>query len=451
MEGCRVKKRCSWLLTVACVLAMFSGCHGQEATSTVYDRDGNPVAEVGLHSLPQDAHSAYADIVRDEAVAILAQINDCRAKEAEKTFQQNAYHIYTAYDARIGEAMQTALAEAGEYPLGCAMTDPEGNLLAAYSGDRNVNYAATRRAPYSAFKPLSVYMQAVESGKVHWSKMYIDEPFKQITDEDGTVQDWPQNATNTYSYQPTFVRDAVARSLNTVAVSCLMEVGVKESLDFMQSKLGMPVEAEQKLCEKYGEEELIGNVALGYLAEGLTPVEMAGYYQIFANGGMYTQPAAITKICDADGNVLYEREVTSSRVISAPTAQLMNRLLREVITPDGTGAEAALDSVQVAGKTGTGDGNTDNWFVGVTPHYSLAMWHGEHERNQSPAHFAAVMERVYEAIPQVNTNFITYAPLERVILCGESGQAIADGCTQSEIGYYVDGTAPAVCERHGYR
>ncbi len=442
-----MRKWYAYVCAAACALTLFSGCGEKAATSTVYDRDGAAFATVGADT-DGGEYNAYADVVQEEMIALLMRIHDCNEAKAKTLLKTNTYHIYTAFDKRAFTAMNETLSSQKDYAVGCALTDLSGNLLAVYSGGDQTNHALTPRSPHSSFKPLSVYMQAIESGKAHWSKMYLDAPVKQISDESGGLQDWPQNATGKYTMRPTAVRDAVAQSLNTVAVSCLMDVGVKQSLNFLQEKLDMPVAAEQKLCDTYGEEEMVGNVALGYLTRGLTPIEMAGYYQIFASGGSYTAPKAITKVCDVDGNTLYTREDKAQQVISPPTAQVMNRLLREVVSSSGTGADAALPQVQIAGKTGTGDGNTDNWFVGVTPHYSMAVWHGQYEENRAPAHFAAVTTQVYEAIPQANTNFLTVAPLERVIFCGESGMAIADGCTQSEIGYYVDGTAPAVCERH---
>ncbi len=442
-----MRKWCAFLCGVVCAVTMLGGCRDETTTSIVYDTNGAAFATIGA-DVDAEVQQAYCDVVKNEMIPLLMQVYDCNESEAKTLFKTNTYHIYTAFDERAFTAMDESLSAQNSYPLGCAMTDLAGNLLAVYSVGDEGNHALTPRSPHSSFKPLSVYMQAIESGKAHWSKLYLDTPVKQITDESGKSQDWPQNATGSYSMRPTTVRDAVAQSLNTVAVSCLADIGVKQSLAFLQEKFGMPVETEQELCEIYGEDELIGNVALGYLTRGLSPIEMAGYYQIFANGGAYTAPKAITKLCDADGKILYTREESAEQVISASTAQVMNRLLREVVSTSGTGAAAAVQGVQTAGKTGTGDDNSDNWFVGVTPHYSMAVWHGASDENQSSEHFATVMDKVYATIEQPNTNFITYAPLERVIFCGESGMAITDGCTQSEIGYYVDGTAPAVCERH---
>ena len=72
----------------------------------------------------------------------------------------------------------------------------------------------------------------------------------------------------------------------------------------------------------------VKNIAAGYIQEGVSPVDMAGYYQIFANGGVYVKPETIIKICDSTGNVLYHADAVKEQVVKSETADIMNRLLR---------------------------------------------------------------------------------------------------------------------------
>lgn len=431
------------LSVMALMISLFSGCGG--TASTIYAADGTQLVTVGKTvSYNSDARSAYFRLVIDEAAAILSELESCTTAKAKTMLYQNGYRIDTAFDQTVFDAMKAGMDAGNVTDISCALTNLNGDLIAAYSSSG----ALTASSPYSSFKPLSVYMQAVEKGLAGWSSLYVDAPVKPITDENGITTDWPQNSTGTYTYEDTTVAKAVSDSINTVAVRCLEDVGVLSSITFLKDMLGVPLEAEEAYAKQEGEEEVLGNVALGYLTEGVTPADMAGYYQIFANGGVYVKPQAVVGISDQNGNVLYTRDKQETQVISKATAHVMNRLLREVVA-GGTGTAAACDGVQVAGKTGTGDNISSNWFVGITPQYSCAVWHGEHTENTAAAYFSSVMTRVYDALPQQNTNFITHAALTQLPYCDESGMAATDGCTRIDIGYYADGHIPDVCDRHG--
>ena len=77
-----------------------------------------------------------------------------------------------------------------------------------------------------------------------------------------------------------------------------------------------------------------------------------------------------------NGSVYYESwDKSGKQVIVEETAYIMNRLLKEVVSKDGTGKAAALKNVEVCGKTGTSRDYKDNWFVGMTPEYSCTVWY----------------------------------------------------------------------------
>jgi len=330
-----------------------------------------------------------------------------------------------------------------------AITDLNGNLLAVRctdTKDKQVNYALERRSPYSSFKALSVYTPAVEQGVANWSTMYVDSPYKQIKDDAGKLEDWPANATGIFSQKKMTVYDALRFSTNTIAVKCLKDVGVTRSVEFLQERLGIPLTQEEYVIEKYGEEEVIGNIALGYLEVGITPVEMAGYYQMFANGGSYIPPKTVQTVNLKDSSVWYTRKEEPKQVISSATADTMNKLLQGVVAAGGTGAMAQCSGVDVAGKTGTGDNYADNWFVGVTPGYSLALWHGQHDTNQAEEMFAAVIENLYSKLPNANRKFVTHHNLYQIAYCVHSGKAFSSECTLIDVGYFASKDTLPVCE-----
>ena len=394
---------------------------------TVLDAGGNTLVDgVGSEALYKSDYWAYLDVVVSQAAEKIAEIKKCDQETALDSLFTESYVIRTPFSAEAFRALQAADAQRSTaFPIGCALTDLDGNLLAVYSTKGSTNYALQKVSPYSSFKPLSVYAPAVEAGIIHWSSQYEDSPYKKWTSPEGEEQDWPANFSKTYKMENVSVYEALRVSLNTVAVKCLADVKVSNSIAFLQEKLGIALEEEAYSVRTFGEEEVIGNIAMGYLEAGVTPVDMAGYYQIFANGGTYTPPRAVLKISTRDGQVLYGSKDESCQAITPETADVMNKLLQGVVKAGGTGAAAACDGIAVAGKTGTGEEKQDYWFVGVTPGYSLAVWHGENESNRAAEIFADAVEALYKKQPNANRNFITHKNLEHLVYCADSGMLMS--------------------------
>lgn len=426
-----------------------AGCAKSSGTVTVLDSQGNTLICLRENRIPaDDSRWAYIQLAVDEAARQLAQARGCTQQEAVDQLFSGQYTVYTAFSPAVHQAITAAMESRSLVEVGCAVTDLRGNLLAAYSGGDTTNYATSPTAPYSAFKPLSVYLPAVESGRAGWFTTYEDSPLKQIPAEGGGMQDWPSNATGKYSMQTVPVHRALAQSLNTVAVKCLADLGVETSMAFLQDKLGIPLAEETQVLEQAGPDEILGNIALGYLETGVSPVDMAGYYQIFGSGGRYTKPQAVTKICDASGGVLYQREHENRQVTSPEVADIMNRLLQGVVKTGGTGEQATVPGTQVAGKTGTGDNYAGNWFVGLIPGYSCAVWHGEDRENKADELFSRIMTGVLEEEEEPKREFYAWGILNQVVYCAESGMPISDDCTRIELGYLLPGTSERPCNIH---
>ena len=389
----------------------------------------------------------YIEVVIEEAKGIISEIEKCDAQTAaEKLFKGEYPQIYTYYDGDISNSLSESYEdyETKGLELGCAVADTSGRVLAVMSRGGEKNLATAKTPPYSAFKPLAVYMQAVEKNIAGWSKVYLDAPVKQVKEIDGSFRDWPSNATNTYRYSNVTMNVALRESLNTVAVRCMDEIGVKESLRYMKENLGLDLSFESDRLKLEGEEEIYGNVALGYLQDGVSPLEMAGYYQIFANGGFYQKPGAISKICDRDGNSVYTREDKKQSVISGESAFIMNKLLCEVVSSLGTGEKAYISEISVGGKTGTGD--KGNWFVGFTPQYVCAVWHGKQvDQNISSEFFS-------KAVSRFNLDNTAEYPkcdgVKEYIYCSESGKLVSPDCKKAALGYCVQSEVLETCNEH---
>ena len=242
--------------------------------------------------------------------------------------------------------------------------DPKtGHILAMVGGrgQDSFNRASMAvRQPGSAFKPF-VYLTALQHDMT---------PDTTMNDQPVTYGSWsPKNAGGSYSGTMT-LSDALAHSVNTIAVQLADQVGTKNIIANAK-KMGITT-----LDAK--DDNLA--MALGGLTKGVTPLEMASAYGTFANKGVYVKPTAIVKILDRNGNVLedastLEKEETKTRVMSEREAYEMTTMLEGVID-HGTGTAAAIGR-PAAGKTGTTDDNKDAWFVGYTPDIVTAVWIGD--------------------------------------------------------------------------
>lgn len=242
--------------------------------------------------------------------------------------------------------------------------DPKtGHILAMVGGrgQDSFNRASMAvRQPGSAFKPF-VYLTALQHDMT---------PDTTMKDQPVTYGGWsPKNAGGSYSGAMS-LSDALAHSVNTIAVQLADEVGTKNIIANAK-KMGITT-----LDAK--DDNLA--MALGGLTRGVTPLEMASAYGTFANKGVHVKPTAIVKILDRNGNVLedsstLEKEETKTRVMSEREAYEMTTMLEGVID-HGTGTAAAIGR-PAAGKTGTTDDNKDAWFVGYTPDIVTAVWIGD--------------------------------------------------------------------------
>lgn len=228
-----------------------------------------------------------------------------------------------------------------------------------YTVRRGLNRATQmRRQPGSALKPLSVYGPALERGYTAAS-LLLDEP----ADFDGYT---PENANGRYA-GPVTLRAALARSLNIPAVRLLQEIGLDAAQTYL-SRFGIALESADRNL----------SLALGSMAHGVTPLQLAGAYAALANGGVYREPYLIAQIIASDGTVLYEHTDTPARVISEQNAYLLTSLLTSVVT-SGTGTRLRDAGVPIAAKTGTvsmDGGNRDIWTAAYTREYALAVWMG---------------------------------------------------------------------------
>ncbi len=220
------------------------------------------------------------------------------------------------------------------------------------------------RQPGSSIKPF-VYSAALEKGYSP-ATLVNDAPISLPGGENG--QAWEPQNDDGYD-GPISLRRALARSKNIVAVRLLRAISPQYGRDYLQRFGFDPAKHPANLTMTLG-------------SGSVTPLQMAGAYAIFANGGYKVAPHLIQKVTDARGNVLRETppppvRQDEQRVIDSRNAFIMDSMLREV-AHSGTGALAGarLGRPDVAGKTGTTSDAFDGWFAGYAGNVVAVAWMG---------------------------------------------------------------------------
>ncbi len=293
--------------------------------------------------------------------------------ECQANLYKKGYRIYTSVNMELQQKLQGAidgnLAEFSEVNAEGIFTlqgagvciDNHTGLVKAIVGGRNQDlngYTLNRayqsyRQPGSAIKPLIVYTPLLARGYT---------PDTVVVDQE--ILDGPQNADGVFEGEMT-LRRAVEKSKNTVAWSLFSELTPEAGLEYLR-KMNFA---------RLDRKDLRLPAALGGFTNGTSPLEMAAGFAALENDGNYRKPTCISKITDAQGNVIYDAAPEPVLVYEQNAARMMTSMLTGVLT-EGTGSGLALSSVASAGKTGTTNDNKDGWLVGYTPYYTTSIWVG---------------------------------------------------------------------------
>ena len=234
--------------------------------------------------------------------------------------------------------------------------DRDGGVKAMVGGRDYVDSIYNRatqaeRQPGSAFK-LFVYLSALESGM---------KPQDTIVDEPITIDGWtPRNSTRTH-LGPVTLREAFARSINTVSAKIGDALGFGTIAD-MAHRFGIS-----------GKISTFPSMVLG--TSDVRLIDMTRAFAAVQNRGVSVVPYAIRKVVTADGQLLYQHQGSEERVLVAPwVAAGMTDLLQTAVL-SGTGRAAQIGR-PVAGKTGTTSSNKDGWFIGFSSGLTTGVWMG---------------------------------------------------------------------------
>jgi penicillin-binding protein 1A len=296
--------------------------------------------------------------------------------EKADDIRAGGYRIYTTLDQDLQTALQsqldnvlspyTELQDNGKYALQGAgvIVDNMTNSVVAVVGGRGTEDVYNRaylsaRQPGSTIKPLIDYAPAFDTGEYYPARLVNDHKW-----ENG-----PSNSGGSY-YGNVSVREALNRSLNTVAWQILTDIGVDYGLNYL---------GEMEFQKLTYIDNSVPSLSIGGFTNGVRVVDMAKAYSTLANGGVYNDQTCIRRIDhEHNGELTKNLKAHSQVVYQQDSAYMLTDILKGTLTESyGTGYGLALENdMPAAGKTGTTNSSKDTWFCGYTRYYTTAIWVG---------------------------------------------------------------------------
>jgi penicillin-binding protein 1A len=308
-----------------------------------------------------------------------------RFKNKFGDIRTGGYKIYTTIDMKQQDIAKQAVTYAyekalkkykekiGETTLNTALVSVDshtGNILAMVGGE---NYqrssfnrvTQTERQPGSAFKPF-IYQTALDMGY---------NPATPLTDLARTFQYYYKGERKIWSprnYERDFkgfvpLREALVHSRNLATINLVADIGVS-TIRKRLSFLDVPHIPRDM------------SISLGNL--GLSPLKMAQIFSVFANNGHMIEPRLVSKIISKEGAVIFETRPKEIADFTTPEqAYLMTNILQDVVKR-GTGRNARVEGIELAGKTGTTNNSIDAWFCGYSPSTEVIVWFGRDDNSR---------------------------------------------------------------------
>lgn len=334
------------------------------------------------YTYTQEIYTYYEETVIADVIHDLMEEKGINEIAAKQLVYNGGYQIYCCMKPDIQQKVDAiyqnldALPHSYSNPTGqqlqsgIVIMDPKTGEVVALeggTGSKTINFGLnravdTKRPAGSSFKPVAIYGPATEYGIITPSTLVLDEPDQTLK---GTSW-FPANSGNAY-YGVVTIAEALKRSLNTVSAQILDKLTPRASYDFLTQKLGF-TSLIQADCD-------YAPLSLGQLTNGVTVREMAQAFSAFDNEGVFTYARTYTKVTDSNGNIVLDNSPDTIQAFSANTAHIISYMLKGAVD-GGTGTEARLGNMPVAGKTGTTTDSRDRWFVGYTPYYCAAVWTG---------------------------------------------------------------------------
>lgn len=262
---------------------------------------------------------------------------------------------------------------------GLMTMDPFNGQIKAWVGGINFKYfkydhvRQAKRQAGSTFKPF-VYLTALDNGYTPCDRIR-DERITIKYVENGKPMEWqPNNVTRSYTGINMTLRQAMARSVNSVTAQLTEEVGWQKVAQYAH-KLGIttPLQA-------------VPSIGLGSGGD-VSVYDMVSAYATFVNNGFWSEPMFVTRIEDRNGNVIHQFSPKQKKAISEETAFLMVHMLKGGMEEPGGTSQALWEydlwknGNEIGGKTGTTSNYSDGWYMGITKDLVSGVWVGGEDRS----------------------------------------------------------------------
>lgn len=311
------------------------------------------------------------------------------------------------------------------------------------------------RQPGSASMIISTFAPAIDSCGATLASTYYDAPYSSGNQQ---VLNWWGNPYLGYNN----IRQAITYSMNVIGARCLTSlVSDSTAYDYLEL-FGLGDASGQEFSFSPA------NTNSSYT---VTNEMLTAAFASIANDGIYQKPTYYTKVLDRQGNILLESVPSQTRIIKSSSAALLTNAMEDVISSDSsyyyqygitpTGTLCQVDSMTLAGKSGTTISGSDVWFIGYSPYYTCGIWSGYDDSkvlsNGTEYHktiWQKIMARIHTDLD--NKDFVFTDELESAKICSKSGLLAVDGvCNSSSSNasvyteYFAPGTAPtSYCDRH---
>ena len=414
--------------------------------------------------------SYFTDAVIEQVIDDLMKEYDYTKDYASRLLYNGGLKIYISMDPNIQAVVDSVYNDPDAFPKASGevqpqsamvIMDPYTGLVKAMAGgrgekegNRTLNRAThTLRQPGSTIKPLSVYAPAIEYGLITPSSIVNDAP---ITYKE--YGNWsPRNDDRKFKYRIT-VSSALMGSRNVPATKICNYLTTEASFDYVKNNFHISSLVDnEKRGNKTFTDKGLSAIALGGLTDGASVLDMCAAYCAFPNSGKYIEPSFYTKVVDSKGENILEHKGLGLPAMSETTAESMVSMLTSAVN-GGTGTEARLPGMKVAGKTGTTSSKNDRWFVGFTPHYVGAVWFGYDEPaalnfsgNPAARAWKQVMEKVHEGLEDKPFFEHDKDGKVSVMICADSGMHASPACKNIARRAYSPGNIPSkLCTQHPY-
>jgi penicillin-binding protein 1B len=328
--------------------------------------------------------------------------------------------------------------------------DPHTGQIRALVGGRNygqsqLNHVLARRQPGSVFKPI-VYAAAFDNAVdgispiVTPATTVVDEPTTFVFNND---QEYSPNNYGEEYRGPVTLRDALTSSLNVATVKVAEMIGYERVVQVAR-QIGIT-------------DSLLPTPAVALGAYEMTPLEVAGAYTVFANGGTRAEPTFLDRVINADDMPLEQSVPQSRQALDPRVAYLVTNVLQDVINR-GTGASVRARgfTAPAAGKTGT---SRDGWFAGYTSNLLCIVWVGFDDNRDLDLSGAASAAPIWtefmkraSALPAYSNvqDFTAPDGVVSLDIDPETSQLATPSCPVTRREVFIQSSAPTeFCEKHG--